>query len=245
MNFLDEYLQVIHEKQDKRWIQKAISKPGALHKALGVPKDEKISADKLKVKPGDSPKMEKRKNLAKTLKKMHHEGEEVQVSNKIDFLTMRESLENLYDQRDQVNENEILLEEPVTGRKTVMSILGIVLSIGPLGPVSWVLYRAIRGALNNCSAACGAFRPNDVKRQYCMLMCKYKVLAKLKDTYEKEIKKCKGDDCDSLRSTLSEINNKMKKLMDDIKESRKRMHSQGKDTSMGDRVSPDDNWRMI
>ena len=63
MNFLDEYLQVIHEKKDKTWISKAISKPGALHKALDVPK------------------MVKRKNLAKTLKKMHHEGEAITSKN--------------------------------------------------------------------------------------------------------------------------------------------------------------------
>lgn len=52
----------------EKWIQKAISKPGALKKALGVPADKKIPASKLKVKSTDSPKMAKRKNLAKTLR---------------------------------------------------------------------------------------------------------------------------------------------------------------------------------
>lgn len=52
----------------EKWIQKAISKPGALHKALGVPEGKKIPASKLKVKSTDSPKMAKRKNLAKTLR---------------------------------------------------------------------------------------------------------------------------------------------------------------------------------
>ena len=52
----------------EKWIQKAIKKPGALHKALHVPEGKKIPASKLKVKESDSPKMAKRKNLAKTLR---------------------------------------------------------------------------------------------------------------------------------------------------------------------------------
>lgn len=51
-----------------KWISKAIKKPNALHKALGVPADKKIPASKLKVKESDSPKMVKRKTLAKTLR---------------------------------------------------------------------------------------------------------------------------------------------------------------------------------
>jgi len=51
-----------------KWIQKAISKPGALKKALGVAADKKIPASKLTVKSTDSPKMVKRKTLAKTLR---------------------------------------------------------------------------------------------------------------------------------------------------------------------------------
>jgi len=52
----------------EKWIQKAVSKPGALKKALGVPADKKIPESKLAVKSTDSPKMAKRKNLAKTLR---------------------------------------------------------------------------------------------------------------------------------------------------------------------------------
>jgi len=52
----------------EKWIQKAIKKPGALHKALGVPANEKIPAKKLAVKESDSSLMKKRKTLAKTLK---------------------------------------------------------------------------------------------------------------------------------------------------------------------------------
>jgi len=54
----------------KRWIQKAIKKPGALHKALGVPAGKKIPASKLAVKKTDSATMKRRKNLAKTLGKL-------------------------------------------------------------------------------------------------------------------------------------------------------------------------------
>lgn len=52
----------------EKWIGKAIKKPGALHKALGVPADKKIPAKKLAVKASDTPLMKKRKTLAKTLK---------------------------------------------------------------------------------------------------------------------------------------------------------------------------------
>jgi hypothetical protein len=59
-------------EEDKKWIQKAIKRPGSLHRALGVPQDEKIPASKLKVKPGDTTKMKRKKILAKTLSKMQH-----------------------------------------------------------------------------------------------------------------------------------------------------------------------------
>jgi len=62
--------EVLLEKKKARWIQKAVGKPGTLHTALGVPQDEKIPEEKLEVKPSDSPKMKKRKILAKTLKKI-------------------------------------------------------------------------------------------------------------------------------------------------------------------------------
>lgn len=52
----------------EKWIQKAVKKPGALHKALGVPADKKIPAKKLEAaakKPGVTGQ---RARLAKTLK---------------------------------------------------------------------------------------------------------------------------------------------------------------------------------
>jgi len=52
----------------EKWIQKAISKPGALKKSLGVPSDKKIPAktlDKAAKAPG---KLGQRARLAKTLR---------------------------------------------------------------------------------------------------------------------------------------------------------------------------------
>jgi len=66
----------IDEKKGEKWIQKAIEKPGALKKSLGVGKDEKIPAGKLKAAAEKGGKMGKRANLAMTLKKLH-EGDEV------------------------------------------------------------------------------------------------------------------------------------------------------------------------
>jgi len=52
----------------EKWIQKAIKKPGALHKALGVPADKKIPASKLAAATKKPGKMGKRARLAETLK---------------------------------------------------------------------------------------------------------------------------------------------------------------------------------
>lgn len=55
---------------DKKWIQKAIKKPGALHKELGVPEGKKILAKKLKAAAKKGGKLGQRARLAETLKKM-------------------------------------------------------------------------------------------------------------------------------------------------------------------------------
>ena len=53
--------------------RQAIQHPGSLHKALHVPAGEKIPAKKLeKAAHSDNPKLAKKANLAKTLKRMHH-----------------------------------------------------------------------------------------------------------------------------------------------------------------------------
>lgn len=69
----DPEFDVLSE-DEKRWIQGAIKHPGALHRALGVKKGEKIPAKKLKVRDSDSPKLKRMKILAKTLKKLRHKG---------------------------------------------------------------------------------------------------------------------------------------------------------------------------
>lgn len=56
---------------DKKWIQKAIKKPGALHKELGVPEGKKIPAKKLNAAAKKGGLEGKRANLAKTLKKLN------------------------------------------------------------------------------------------------------------------------------------------------------------------------------
>lgn len=56
--------------KDGKWIQKAISKPGALHKQLGVPKDKKIPVKKLEEAAEKGGKLGKRARLAETLRRI-------------------------------------------------------------------------------------------------------------------------------------------------------------------------------
>ena len=59
--------------EEKKWIAGAIKKPGALHKALGVPEGEKIPAEKLEKAAKEPGKMGQRARLAKTLKSLRKE----------------------------------------------------------------------------------------------------------------------------------------------------------------------------
>lgn len=54
----------------EKWIQKAIKKPGALRKALGVKKGEKIPLSKLKEAAKKGGKLGQRARLALTLRKL-------------------------------------------------------------------------------------------------------------------------------------------------------------------------------
>lgn len=54
------------------WIKGAIKRPGALHKALGVPQSDKIPAKKLNAAAREGGRVGKEASLAKTLKSMHH-----------------------------------------------------------------------------------------------------------------------------------------------------------------------------
>lgn len=57
-------------KMAKNFIQKAIKKPGQLHKDLGVPQGKKIPAEKLAAAAKKPGKVGQRARLAVTLKKM-------------------------------------------------------------------------------------------------------------------------------------------------------------------------------
>jgi hypothetical protein len=65
--FNDAYTSLTEGK----WIQKAIKKPGALSKQLGVPEKKNIPAKKLRVAAKKPGKLGKRARLAITLKKLH------------------------------------------------------------------------------------------------------------------------------------------------------------------------------
>jgi hypothetical protein len=52
----------------EKWIQKAVKRPGALHKQLGVPGDKKIPAKLLNKAAKATGKLGQRARLAKTLK---------------------------------------------------------------------------------------------------------------------------------------------------------------------------------
>jgi hypothetical protein len=75
----DEILESVFEDDDlnlmeeeKKWIQKAIKKEGALHKSLKVKKGEKIPAKKLEAASHKGGKLGKRARLAMTLRKLSH-----------------------------------------------------------------------------------------------------------------------------------------------------------------------------
>ena len=56
-----------------KWLGKAIKRPGALHRALGVPQGQKIPAKKLNAAThSDSPRLRREANLAKTMKGFKH-----------------------------------------------------------------------------------------------------------------------------------------------------------------------------
>ena len=73
-NMSDEWRESILEgygvdlEETKKWIQKAIKKPGSLSKQLGVPEEENIPMSKLKKAAKKGGKLGKRANLAMTLK---------------------------------------------------------------------------------------------------------------------------------------------------------------------------------
>lgn len=72
-NLSEAYLEVYQVDEAEKWIQKAIKKPGALSKQLGVPEKENIPAEKLAAAVKKGGKLGKRARLAMTLKGLHRE----------------------------------------------------------------------------------------------------------------------------------------------------------------------------
>lgn len=72
-NLQEAYNQVHQVDEAEKWIQKAIKKPGALSKQLGVPEKENIPVEKLKSAAKKGGKLGKRARLAMTLKGLRRE----------------------------------------------------------------------------------------------------------------------------------------------------------------------------
>ncbi len=72
-NLQDAYLKMYQVDEAEKWIQKAIEKPGALSKQLGVPEKENIPAEKLAAAAKKGGKLGKRARLAMTLKGLRRE----------------------------------------------------------------------------------------------------------------------------------------------------------------------------
>jgi hypothetical protein len=72
MSVLKELVESVREvlSEQKKWIQKAIKKPGALSKQLGVPEKKSIPVKKLKAAADKGGKLGRRARLALTLKKL-------------------------------------------------------------------------------------------------------------------------------------------------------------------------------
>lgn len=76
---LEQLAALVAEEEDlaeqgmaeKFWIQKAIKRPGALHKALGVPAGEKIPLSKEKAAAAKGGKLGREARLALTLRKLN------------------------------------------------------------------------------------------------------------------------------------------------------------------------------
>jgi hypothetical protein len=65
---------MINVATKKKWVQGAIKRPGALHKALGVPQGKKIPDDKLNAAAKKKGRVGQEARLAKTLKGMNRKG---------------------------------------------------------------------------------------------------------------------------------------------------------------------------
>lgn len=69
--FLSEEILSEEKEKKKKWIQDAIKKPGALHKALKIKSDKNIPVSKLEKSSKKGGKIGKRARLALTLRKLN------------------------------------------------------------------------------------------------------------------------------------------------------------------------------
>ena len=100
------------------------------------------------------------------------------LNNKIDaekYVRLNEKIDVLSDSKAKE-----LLEEG--GRKTVMSIIGLTIGLGPVG---WAVYRTIRASFDKCSEQCGTYKINNSDRQICMDRCKQKMYDDMKSNQAK------------------------------------------------------------
>ncbi len=93
------------KEAEEKWIQKAIQKPGALHKSLKVPSGEKIPVSKLEKAAHAKGKLGKRARLAMTLRKLREEFEltEEQIA-KLDAI--EEKIGLTYEELDAVGKED-------------------------------------------------------------------------------------------------------------------------------------------
>jgi len=115
------------------------------------------------------------------------------------YVKLREKVEKMTEDEAFQFLSEI---RPIT--KTAMSVAGI-----GIGPINYVIYRAVRAAVDKCSGACGTFALNTPKRQICMAKCNVVALTSQIGNAKKSISRCKGD-----KSCIHSVN----KLVSDLEQ---------------------------
>jgi len=222
---VEDYLKCLNE--DKKWIQGAIKKPGALHQALGVPEGKKIPAKKLSVKSTDSPLMIKRKTLAKTLKKMHHEDENL----------LNEGLENP------------LLKKFATGLTIVgKRVSKDLMDKGIAVALAYVAYRIFNKVINRCHSMCylkkgsGSTFGEDT---YCYFNCRVTAIKDQIIFLKKHIGECQKarnpESCESkVKEKIINLEQKLKKTIERRDNLRLKLIQKGRDLSSGERIKSKD-----
>lgn len=221
---IEEYLKCLNE--DKQWIQGAIKKPGSLHKALGISSNKKIPAKKLQVKSTDSPLMIKRKTLAKTLKKMHHEDENLAEVNMPSLL--RPFADKL----------------KVAGSDVAKDLVkkGVAIAL------AYVAYRIFNKVINKCHSMCylkkgsGSTAGEDT---YCYFSCRVTAIKDQITFLQKHIGECqkarKSAECqEKVKEKIINLEQKLKKTIESRDNLRLKLIQKGRDLSAGERIKAKD-----